>query len=129
MLSLRNILHNSRNMIFIAPGDGFRTFILGDRQRRRYNSYHKAFKAMPALYIADGHHRSAAAALVGAEKAQQNANHQGNEEYNYFMAVCFPANQLTIIDYNRVVKDLNGLSPEQFLTAVSKNFVVERERH
>ena len=82
---------------------------------------------MPALYIADGHHRSAAAALVGAEKAQQNANHQGNEEYNYFMAVCFPANQLTIIDYNRVVKDLNGLSPEQFLTAVSKNFVVEEK--
>ena len=79
------------------------------------------------LYIADGHHRSAAAALVGAEKAQQNANHQGNEEYNYFMAVCFPANQLTIIDYNRVVKDLNGLSPEQFLTAVSKNFVVEEK--
>ena len=87
----------------------------------------KAFEAMPALYIADGHHRSAAAALVGAEKAQQNANHQGNEEYNYFMAVCFPANQLTIIDYNRVVKDLNGLSPEQFLTAVSKNFVVEEK--
>ena len=59
---------------------------------------------MPALYIADGHHRSAAAALVGAEKAKQNANHRGDEEYNYFMAVCFPANQLTIIDYNRVVK-------------------------
>lgn len=76
---------------------------------------------MPALYIADGHHRSAAAALVGAEKAKQNVNHTGNEEYNYFMAVCFPANQLTIIDYNRVVKDLNGLTPEQFLTAVSKN--------
>lgn len=80
---------------------------------------------MPALYIADGHHRSAAAALVGAEKAKQNPNHRGDEEYNYFMAVCFPANQLTIIDYNRVVKDLNGMTPEQFLTAVSKNFTVE----
>lgn len=68
------------------------------------------FAKMPALYIADGHHRSAAAALVGAEKAKQNANHRGDEEYNYFMAVCFPANQLTIIDYNRVVKDLNGLN-------------------
>ena len=79
------------------------------------------------LYIADGHHRSAAAALVGAEKAKQNVNHTGNEEYNYFMAVCFPANQLTIIDYNRVVKDLNGLTPEQFLTAVSKNFTVEEK--
>ena len=85
------------------------------------------FAKMPALYIADGHHRSAAAALVGAEKAKQNPNHRGDEEYNYFMAVCFPANQLTIIDYNRVVKDLNGLTPEQFLTAVSKNFTVEEK--
>ena len=65
-----------------------------------------AFASMPEMYIADGHHRSAAAALVGAEKASNNPNHTGNEEYNYFMAVCFPDNQLTIIDYNRVVKDL-----------------------
>ena len=112
---------------FIAPGDGFgHSFWVIDKEED-ITAITKAFKAMPALYIADGHHRSAAAALVGAEKAQQNANHQGNEEYNYFMAVCFPANQLTIIDYNRVVKDLNGLSPEQFLTAVSKNFVVEEK--
>ena len=82
---------------------------------------------MPALYIADGHHRSAAAALVGAEKAKQNPGHRGDEEYNYFMAVCFPANQLTIIDYNRVVKDLNGLTPAEFLTALEKNFVVEEK--
>ena len=68
------------------------------------------FAAMPAMYIADGHHRSAAAALVGAEKAKNNPNHTGAEEYNYFMAVCFPDSQLTIIDYNRVVKDLNGLT-------------------
>ena len=87
----------------------------------------KIFEAIPHLYIADGHHRSAAAALVGAEKAKQNPNHRGDEEYNYFMAVCFPANQLTIIDYNRVVKDLNGMTPEQFLTAVSKNFTVEEK--
>ena len=85
------------------------------------------FAKMPALYIADGHHRSAAAALVGAEKAKQNPNHRGDEEYNYFMAVCFPANQLTIIDYNRVVKDLNGLTPEQFLAALDKNFIVEEK--
>ena len=112
---------------FIAPGDGFgHSFWVIDKEED-IKAITKAFEAMPALYIADGHHRSAAAALVGAEKAQQNANHQGNEEYNYFMAVCFPANQLTIIDYNRVVKDLNGLSPEQFLTAVSKNFVVEEK--
>ncbi|MFA7141327.1 MAG: DUF1015 domain-containing protein, partial [Proteiniphilum sp.] len=83
------------------------------------------FAAMPAMYIADGHHRSAAAARVGAEKAQHNPNHRGDEEYNYFMAVCFPDSQLTIIDYNRVVKDLNGLTPEQFLAKLEKHFVVE----
>ncbi|WP_418576893.1 DUF1015 family protein [Parasutterella excrementihominis] len=83
------------------------------------------FAQMPALYIADGHHRSAAAALVGAEKAKQNPNHRGDEEYNYFMAVCFPANQLTIIDYNRVVKEIgfggkfeDGESPEDCFSLV-----------
>ena len=112
---------------FIAPGDGFgHTFWIID-QAEDIEAITKAFAEMPALYIADGHHRSAAAALVGAEKAKQNPNHQGDEEYNYFMAVCFPANQLTIIDYNRVVKDLNGLSAEEFLNAVSKNFVVEEK--
>ena len=85
------------------------------------------FAAMPSLYIADGHHRSAAAALVGAEKAQQNPNHTGKEEYNYFMAVCFPADQLTIIDYNRVVKDLNGLSDAEFLTKIGNHFIVEEK--
>ena len=83
------------------------------------------FATFPALYIADGHHRSAAAALVGAEKAKNNPNHNGDEEYNYFMAVCFPDNQLTIIDYNRVVTDLNGLTPDEFLKKLEKNFVVE----
>ena len=85
------------------------------------------FAKMPNLYIADGHHRSAAAALVGAEKAKQNPNHRGDEEYNYFMAVCFPASQLTILDYNRVIKDLNGLTSEEFLKALEKNFVVEKK--
>ena len=83
------------------------------------------FEAMPALYIADGHHRSAAAALVGHEKALANPNHRGDEEYNFFLAVAFPASHLRIIDYNRVVRDLNGLSPEEFLKALEKNFVVE----
>lgn len=85
----------------------------------------EVFASLPALYIADGHHRSAAAALVGAEKAKNNPNHRGDEEYNYFMAVCFPDSQLTIIDYNRLVKDLNGLTPEQFLRKLERNFVVE----
>ena len=79
---------------------------------------------MPYMYIADGHHRSAAAALVGAEKAKQNPNHTGREEYNYFMAVCFQASQLTILDYNRVVKDLNGMTPAEFIEALGKNFTV-----
>lgn len=84
------------------------------------------FAEIPSLYIADGHHRSAAAALVGHEKALSNPNHTGDEEYNYFLAVAFPSSHLRIIDYNRVVKDLNGLSVEEFLTKVSEHFVVEK---
>ncbi|MBQ1836524.1 MAG: DUF1015 domain-containing protein [Paludibacteraceae bacterium] len=87
----------------------------------------EAFAKMPYMYIADGHHRSAAAALVGDEKRKNNPNHKGDEEYNYFLAVCFPDNQLNIIDYNRVVKDLNGLTEEQFLEALGKNFTVEKK--
>ncbi|HOV36754.1 MAG TPA: DUF1015 domain-containing protein [Dysgonamonadaceae bacterium] len=89
------------------------------------NAVTRIFDSIPAMYIADGHHRSAAAALVGAEKARNNPNHKGDEEYNYFMAVCFPQSQLTIIDYNRLVKDLNGLTPEEFLQKLGKNFIVE----
>ena len=81
-------------------------------------------KDIDAFYVADGHHRTAAAARVGAEKKAQNPNHTGNEEYNFFMAVCFPESQLAIIDYNRVVKDLNGLTEEQFLKALEEDFDV-----
>ena len=81
-------------------------------------------KDVDAFYVADGHHRTAAAARVGAEKKAQNPAHTGNEEYNYFMAVCFPESQLAIIDYNRVVKDLNGLEPDQFLKALEEDFEV-----
>lgn len=112
---------------FVAPGDGFgHTFWVIDG-KEDIDRITALFADMPALYIADGHHRSAAAALVGAEKAAQNPNHKGDEEYNYFMAVCFPASQLTIIDYNRVVKDLNGLTVEQFLKALEKDFIVEEK--
>ncbi|MFV0544960.1 MAG: DUF1015 domain-containing protein [Bacteroides sp.] len=112
---------------FIAPGDGFgHTFWVIDQQED-IEVITSEFAKMSALYIADGHHRSAAAALVGAEKAKQNPNHRGDEEYNYFMAVCFPASQLTIIDYNRVVKDLNGRSTEEFISELQKNFVVEKK--
>ncbi len=81
-------------------------------------------KEVDAFYVADGHHRTAAAARVGAEKRAQNPHHTGNEEYNYFMAVCFPQSQLAIIDYNRVVKDLNGFSEEEFLNALEADFDV-----
>lgn len=80
------------------------------------------FKSIPAMYVADGHHRTAAAALVGAEKRAANPNHTGNEEYNFFLAVIFPESQLKVIDYNRVVKDLNGLTPDEFLAKLSESF-------
>ena len=82
---------------------------------------------VPAFYVADGHHRTAAAARVCEEKRANNPNHDGSEEYNWFMAVCFPSSQLKIIDYNRVVKDLNGLSKEEFLKALEKDFTVEEK--
>ncbi len=85
------------------------------------------FAKIPALYVADGHHRTAAAALVGQEKKQQNPHHTGNEEYNYFLAVIFPDEQLKIIDYNRVVKDLNGLSSADLLKKLEESFVVEKK--
>jgi uncharacterized protein (DUF1015 family) len=87
----------------------------------------KLFAEMPALYVADGHHRTAAAALVGKEKREQHPNYTGDEEFNYFMAVAFPDNQLTIIDYNRVVKDLNGLSKDEFLQKLSEFFDIENK--
>lgn len=82
------------------------------------------FKNVPAMYVADGHHRTAAAARVGAEKRAQNPNHTGDEEYNYFLAVIFPESQLHVIDYNRVVRDLNGLTPDEFLAKLSESFDV-----
>lgn len=111
---------------FTAQLDGFRHQLWIISDDADIATITKEFAAMPALYIADGHHRSAAAALVGKEKADNNPAHRGDEEYNYFMAVCFPAGQLTIIDYNRVVKDLNGLSSAEFLAALEKNFIVEK---
>jgi uncharacterized protein (DUF1015 family) len=82
---------------------------------------------MPATYVADGHHRTAAAALVGNDLRRENPNHTGNESYNCFLAVHFPDNQLTILDYNRVVKDLNGNSPESLLTGLEKSFDIKKK--
>ena len=110
---------------FIAPIDGFghKLWVISDKAD--IQAITDEFARIPSLYIADGHHRSAAAALVGAEKASQDPNTTGKEEYNYFMAVCFPASQLTILDYNRVVKDLNGKTADEFLAALAEDFAVE----
>ena len=110
---------------FVAPIDHFRHQLWVVDKKDDIDLITRQFAQMPDLYIADGHHRSAAAALVGAEKAKADPNHTGQEEYNYFMAVCFQASQLTVLDYNRVVKDLNGLTSEQFLDKLSDHFVVE----
>ena len=110
---------------FVAP-DGFGHHFWVIEDEVTIARITELFAQMPSMYIADGHHRSAAAALVGNEKRLQNPNHKGDEEYNYFLAVCFPDNQLNIIDYNRVVKDLNGLSDEEFLAKLSENFEVEK---
>lgn len=90
------------------------------------NTIVQGFAAMPATYVADGHHRTAAAALVGAELGNENPGHNGAEEYNYFLAVHFPDTQLQIIDYNRVVKDLNGLSKDEFISSLDTGFTVEK---
>ncbi|MBR1922206.1 MAG: DUF1015 domain-containing protein [Paludibacteraceae bacterium] len=112
---------------FVAQIDGFghKFWVIDDDQDIARIT--ELVAQIPAMYIADGHHRSAAAALVGNERKQQNPNHRGDEEYNYFLAVCFPDNQLNIIDYNRVVRDLNGLTEEQFLKALEEDFIVEKK--
>ncbi len=109
-----------------TSGDGISHHFWVIRDKVDIEHITKIFADIPHLYIADGHHRSAAAALVGAEKAKQNPHHTGKEEYNYFMAVCFPDYQLNIIDYNRLVKDLNGLTADEFLKKLENNFSVKK---
>jgi len=121
-----NVTKNPAEYDFTAP-DGFGHHFWLIEDEKVIARITELFAGIPYLYIADGHHRSAAAALVGDEKRKNNPNHTGKEEYNFFLAVCFPDNQLNIIDYNRVVKDLNGLTDEQFLAKVSKNFTVEEK--
>ena len=111
---------------FVAAPEGFRHTFWVINEPATIERITQIFKEIPSMYIADGHHRSAAAALVGNEKKLQNPHHTGNEEYNYFLAVCFPDNQLNIIDYNRLVRDLNGLTDEQFLEALKTDFEVEK---
>ena len=106
-----------------ADGFGHQLWVIRDRKTN--DRLTELFAAIPALYVADGHHRTAAAARVGAECEKKNPNHTGNEEYCYFLAVTFPASQLKIIDYNRVVKDLNGLTPEELIAKLGESFEVE----
>lgn len=111
---------------FIA-GDGFghRFWVIDDDAT--IEKITGIFRDIPAFYVADGHHRTAAAARVCAEKRTENPGHTGDEEYNFFLAVAFPESQLTIIDYNRVVRDLNGLTPAEFLQALSDDFIVSEK--
>ena len=104
-------------------GIGHTLWVISDENT--INAITEAFDKIPYLYIADGHHRTAAAAHVGEEKAKADPNHNGNEEYNYLLAVCFPQSHLKVMDYNRVVKDLNGLTEEEFLNRVGENFTIE----
>lgn len=123
---IRNVTAGKPEYDFVAPdGFGHTFWVIEDEQM--IADVTRLFGEIPNLYIADGHHRSAAAALVGAEKAKNNPDHRGDEEYNYFLAVAFPASHLKIIDYNRVVRDLNGLTPEQFLAKIAENFEVEKK--
>ena len=122
-----NIVNNQKPIYdFVAKEDNFghRFWVIDDKATIA-ELVDLFDKKVPAMYIADGHHRSAAAALVGQEKKEHNPNHTGKEEYNFFMTVIFPDNQLNVIDYNRVVKDLNGLSKEQFLAAVGEAYELQ----
>ncbi len=121
---VKNIVENQEPEYDFVAEDGFgHTFwkITDDATNKRIT---EIFANVPAFYVADGHHRTAAAARVGAEKRDENPNHTGNEEYNYFLAVIFPESQLKVIDYNRVVKDLNGLTSEQFIEKLKESFDV-----
>ena len=120
---IANVVAGTPEYDFVAAPEGFRhTFWVID-DKATIAKITEIFAQIPAMYIADGHHRSAAAAGVGAEK--QKATGDKNAEFNYFLAVCFPDNQLNIIDYNRVVKDLNGLSEAEFIDALKEDFIVD----
>lgn len=123
---IREVTAREPEYDFIAP-DGFGHSLWVIEDEDTISKVTEEFAKIPNLYIADGHHRSAAAALVGAEKAANNPSHKGDEEYNYFLAVAFPASHLRIIDYNRVVKDLNGLTVDEFLDKLRENFEVEEK--
>lgn len=121
---VENIVKNTApEYDFVAP-DGFGHTFWAIRDTAINQRITEIFERIPALYVADGHHRTAAAARVGAEKRAANPNHTGTEEYNYFLAVIFPESQLKVIDYNRLVTDLNGLTNDEFLEKLAQSFDV-----
>lgn len=122
---VENIVKNNKSEYDFTAADGFGHHFWIIRDEKTISKIISLFEKIPFTYVADGHHRTAAAALVGNEKKTNNPNHTGNEEYNFFLAVHFPADQLTIIDYNRVVKDLNNLSPAELLKKLEQVFIIE----
>lgn len=120
-----NIVKNEKPEYDFVADDGFGHHFWVINNDETINKIIKLFETkVPYTYVADGHHRTAAAALVGNEKKNNNPNHKGDEEYNFFLAVAFPASHLKILDYNRVVKDLNGLSKNDFLEKIRENFLI-----
>ena len=119
------VTNSSPEYDFVAEdGFGHHFWVINDSDK--ISQITEIFSTIPAFYVADGHHRTAAAALVGQEKKNNNPNHTGEEEYNFFLAVVFPESHLKIIDYNRVVKDLNGMSSEEFISKLGEDFIVEK---
>ncbi|NOU46639.1 MAG: DUF1015 domain-containing protein [Bacteroidales bacterium] len=121
---VNDVVTNNSPIYDFTSIDGFGHHFWVIEDHKTIRQLIELFAKLPATYVADGHHRTAAAALVGNEKKSNNLNHTGQEEYNFFLAVHFPDNQLTIIDYNRLITDLNGFSTDQFIVELSKNFVV-----
>ena len=122
---VKSIVENEEPEYDFVAADGFGHHMWPVKDKAVNDRITEIFASIPALYVADGHHRTAAAARVGQERMKANPNHTGEEEYCYFLAVTFPDDQLAIIDYNRVVRDLNGLTPEELLVKLNESFVVE----
>ena len=122
---VKSIVENEEPEYDFVAADGFGHHMWPVKDKAVNDRITEIFASIRALYVADGHHRTAAAARVGQERMKANPNHTGEEEYCYFLAVTFPDNQLAIIDYNRVVRDLNGLTPDELLEKLNESFVVE----
>ncbi len=123
---IRKIVVNQNPEYDFISEDGFGHHFWVISDEVTVNKLVGLFAQIPSTYVADGHHRTAAAALVGAEKRKLNPDFDGNEEFNYFLAVHFPDNQLRIIDYNRVVRDLNGLSKSELIDKLNIDFIVDK---